>query len=264
MIGKRISEFRKRKNLTQTELADAMGVSFQAVSNWERGNSMPDISKLADLTEILGTTIDELLGKKNSAVERLAKNEEIYIEDFRIEEIEEAAEIAKPRILEQMAENSNDENLAPLLPYLSEEYLAEAATKKYKEGKDIKAFLPFLSEDALYGLIVQAISDGRTDINRLLPFASEETVEKLILQSVDDGGTDIKQLLPFASEETVAKAAKRYKETGKEIPVFQPYLNEDEVKKFALEILVEELIKKGILTPPENGTGAEGIWMSVE
>ena len=39
MIGKRISEFRKRKNLTQTELADAMGVSFQAVSNWERGVS---------------------------------------------------------------------------------------------------------------------------------------------------------------------------------------------------------------------------------
>lgn len=255
MIGKRISEFRKRKNLTQTELADAMGVSFQAVSNWERGNSMPDISKLADLTEILGTTIDELLGKKNSAVERLAKNEEIYIEDFRIEEIEEAAEIAKPRILEQMAENSNDENLAPLLPYLSEEYLAEAATKKYKEGKDIKAFLPFLSEDALYGLIVQAISDGRTDINRLLPFASEETVEKLILQSVDDGRTDIKQLLPFASEETVAKAAKRYKETGKEISGFQPYLNKDEVKKFALEIMDAEINTLGDMLRFADGSG---------
>ena len=189
---------------------------------------MPDISKLADLTEILGTTIDELLGKKNSAVERLAKNEEIYIEDFRIEEIEEAAEIAKPRILEQMAENSNDENLAPLLPYLSEEYLAEAATKKYKEGKDIKAFLPFLSEDALYGLIVQAINDGRTDI---------------------------KQLLPFASEETVAKAAKRYKETGKEISGFQPYLNKDEVKKFALEIMDAEINTLGDMLRFADGSG---------
>ena len=45
-IGKKISELRKRKNITQMELADQMGISFQAVSNWERGNSMPDISKL--------------------------------------------------------------------------------------------------------------------------------------------------------------------------------------------------------------------------
>lgn len=42
-VGRKIVELRKKNNMTQTELADKMNISFQAVSNWERGNSMPDI-----------------------------------------------------------------------------------------------------------------------------------------------------------------------------------------------------------------------------
>ena len=38
-IGKRIAELRKKKDMTQFELADRMGISYQAVSNWERGVS---------------------------------------------------------------------------------------------------------------------------------------------------------------------------------------------------------------------------------
>ena len=48
-IGRRISRLRKEKDMTQPALADVMGVSFQAVSNWERGASMPDIGKLPGL-----------------------------------------------------------------------------------------------------------------------------------------------------------------------------------------------------------------------
>lgn len=90
-IGRKIAELRKGKNLTQFELADAMGVSFQAVSNWERGNSMPDISKLAELSEILGTTVDELLGKKNTVVEKIINNEKIDAAGASCDEILEAA-----------------------------------------------------------------------------------------------------------------------------------------------------------------------------
>ena len=38
-IGRKIFEFRKSRNMTQMELADQLGISFQAVSNWERGVS---------------------------------------------------------------------------------------------------------------------------------------------------------------------------------------------------------------------------------
>ena len=65
-IAKTIKEKRIEKNMTQVALADFMGVSYQAVSNWERGNSMPDISKLEDLCSVLGISVAELLGIENS------------------------------------------------------------------------------------------------------------------------------------------------------------------------------------------------------
>lgn len=47
------------------DLADAMGVSYQAVSNWERGNSMPDISKIPEICQVLGLSFEELVGEKS-------------------------------------------------------------------------------------------------------------------------------------------------------------------------------------------------------
>ena len=63
-VAANIKNARTKKNMTQMNLADEMGVSYQAVSNWERGNSMPDISKLEDLSKELGASIDEILGRK--------------------------------------------------------------------------------------------------------------------------------------------------------------------------------------------------------
>ena len=57
-IGKRISEYRKKKNLKQDELAEMLGVSPQAVSKWENDLSCPDISLLPELSKILGISID--------------------------------------------------------------------------------------------------------------------------------------------------------------------------------------------------------------
>ena len=64
-IGQTISDLRKSHNMTQLELADKLNISFQAVSNWERGISMPDIAKLPELANLLDTSIDDLLGEKS-------------------------------------------------------------------------------------------------------------------------------------------------------------------------------------------------------
>ena len=61
-LGKRIAAHRKRMGMTQDKLADALGVTAQAVSKWENDQSCPDISTLPRLAEIFGTTTDELLG----------------------------------------------------------------------------------------------------------------------------------------------------------------------------------------------------------
>lgn len=62
-LGKKISELRKEKRITQEELADKLGVSPQAVSKWENDLSCPDIMSLPDIADIFGITIDELFGK---------------------------------------------------------------------------------------------------------------------------------------------------------------------------------------------------------
>lgn len=59
--GGLIAQVRKEKELTQRNLAEALHVSVQAVSKWERGLSCPDISLLEPLAEALGLTVTELL-----------------------------------------------------------------------------------------------------------------------------------------------------------------------------------------------------------
>ncbi len=59
-------ELRKEKQLTQTELAEKLGITNKAVSKWETGEAMPDTAQLLPLSEILGVSVDELLrGERN-------------------------------------------------------------------------------------------------------------------------------------------------------------------------------------------------------
>lgn len=174
-IGKRIAGFRKQKNLTQFELADAMGVSFQAVSNWERGNSMPDISKLTELSDILGTTVDGLLGKTNPVVEKMVREQPLDAGEIDREDLIEAAEISKPRQVEEMIESGQIADIAPLLPFLSDDYIAGLADKYYEEKKSLVFLLPFLSEEKVDELMKRAEAEGR-EVSGLFPFASERQI----------------------------------------------------------------------------------------
>ena len=76
-IGKRISEYRKKKNLKQDELAEMLGVSPQAVSKWENDLSCPDISLLPELSRILCVSIDEIVqGKKEEPIVSILPEEQ--------------------------------------------------------------------------------------------------------------------------------------------------------------------------------------------
>lgn len=64
-------ELRKEKNLTQSELAEKLGITNKAVSKWETGEAMPDTAQLLPLAEILGVSVDELLrGERSDPEER--------------------------------------------------------------------------------------------------------------------------------------------------------------------------------------------------
>lgn len=59
-IGKFISSKRKEKNITQCELAEMLGISDRAISKWENGVCMPDVSNIPNLCNILGIIINDL------------------------------------------------------------------------------------------------------------------------------------------------------------------------------------------------------------
>lgn len=61
-IGDKIRKLRRDRNLTQEEVALHLGISFQSVSKWERGDGYPDITLLPALANYFGVTTDELLG----------------------------------------------------------------------------------------------------------------------------------------------------------------------------------------------------------
>lgn len=59
-IGKFISLKRREKNITQSELAERLGITDRAISKWENGVCMPDVSNIPELCNILGITINDL------------------------------------------------------------------------------------------------------------------------------------------------------------------------------------------------------------
>ncbi len=60
-LGARIALLRRARGLTQTQVADRLSVTPQAVSKWERGLACPDLVCLDELSDLLGISIDALL-----------------------------------------------------------------------------------------------------------------------------------------------------------------------------------------------------------
>ena len=61
-IGQQIASRRKALGLTQQQMADVLHVSFQAVSKWENGATLPDVTLLAPIAKVLRTSVDALIG----------------------------------------------------------------------------------------------------------------------------------------------------------------------------------------------------------
>ena len=80
-IGKFIAELRKQKKLTQEQLAEKLGITKNAVSKWERGLGLMDLSLLKPLSEILNVSVTEILnGEKFDKEEINSKSEELLID----------------------------------------------------------------------------------------------------------------------------------------------------------------------------------------
>lgn len=80
-IGKFISECRKKANLTQMQLAEKLGITDKAISKWERGISLPDVSIMLELCDVLGISVNELLSGEEIVMENNnKKNEQLLLD----------------------------------------------------------------------------------------------------------------------------------------------------------------------------------------
>ena len=276
-VARKIREARNARNMTQMALADEMGVSYQAVSNWERGNSMPDISKLEQLCNVLHITIYELLGTDDpqvNTVSRILEKEELP----ELEAIAEIAPMVDPEMIKEAAEKTaktrkinwdaiiqmatfldretldgiledvepeNGWEIVGLAPFVSRHTLDRLVSggKGELDNQTICALAPFLSKAALEELVMRY--DGEVDrglLACLAPFLSKETLEKLVFRW--EGKIDVQMmdcLAPFLSRGTMDKLVEKLLEQGDvgNLSHLYPFLDKETMGKLVKKMMDE-------------------------
>ena len=271
-VGRIISQKRKEHNMTQMQLADALGISFQAVSNWERGNSMPDISKLPELAELFGCSIEELLGGGASAgnVEKLAKGEG---QGLSLGEIAEVAPVLTPEVLDEAVESARrgdtpsvacgDSSLQEGAEGESDdEDFDEEIDEEDEEGEDeedeeeprrFHAFWKRTGRGArahirdgktVFILGAEKSGEKRKDKDKckrlkelvmLAPFLSSARLSELVEELRGEGYTvsELVPLAPFLSEEDLDVLAELAEADDGELAALAPFLSQETLKKLA-------------------------------
>lgn len=198
VVAKKIKEVRMSRNMTQMDLADAMGVSYQAVSNWERGNSMPDIAKIPDLCRVLDISFDELVGdskKEAATIKKVLDDENAKV---TVEELSDVAPMLPPKKFKKLVDKiSGDESkidvktLVTLAPFLDDEELAELFEKVgTTDVRDVVGLAPFLPKDALDRFVDQYLADENANCDKcvcLAPFLAPETINKIVVRIMKSG-----------------------------------------------------------------------------
>ena len=81
-IGRFIAACRKNASLTQSQMADKLGITDRAVSKWERGKALPDASLMLSLCDVLGITVNDLLSGEVVAMDNYNKEIEQKLIDM--------------------------------------------------------------------------------------------------------------------------------------------------------------------------------------
>lgn len=260
-VGRKIKDLRMKNNLTQMNLADLLGVSYQAVSNWERGNSMPDISKLSELSAAFHCTIDELLGNSREtelvkAAVEMEENGSVPVEVPDLDTLTHVAPVLKPdqtaKFVERIAKKPTSEDgftldkLVDIAPFLDEKMLDDLVTRAMEnEGnlniKNAIALAPFLSEQSLNRLAA-TLEGNLHDLVGLAPFLSQEALDGII-ERADGNVKDLVPLAPFLSQQALNKLVLRSADqevNDDNLTALAPFLDQE-----TLDVLVDKLVAQG-------------------
>lgn len=94
-LGEKIKTLRKEKNISQEVLAQYLGVSFQAVSKWENGAALPDVTLIPAIALFFGVSTDQLFDINLLEIEKQIDDIRFQAADCRQEEPEKAEQILR-------------------------------------------------------------------------------------------------------------------------------------------------------------------------
>lgn len=192
-MGKRIAYLRKTEGFTQMELAEPMDVSFQAVSNWERGQTMPDLTKLYELAGIFDISVDEILNgwraEEHVDTSQNKIREDKITMEFNIEAIE-AMEDRMEAVVEEIEANERFESgsdetdeLHLALRYISRELVDELGMKAFNE-KGVEALVTYaryMSREKISEIAEKVIGEnGLTAIKPIIRYVPSDVIDKYI------------------------------------------------------------------------------------
>ena len=213
-VGTRIAHLRREQGLTQAELAEQLGISYQAVSGWERGTSMPDISKLIDLARALNVTVDTLLGGQKEPVQAEEKEAVTQLDPDVAENVAGVME----HVEDEQAEKKKIDmkmllNLAPFLPSEELEKLALEACDEADYGM-LSCLAPFMHTSAVERLLDYC--EGKISLGELMcviPFVSQAYIGKLLDKcDICQDAQMIESLAPFLSRAQLMNLINRLRE----------------------------------------------------
>ena len=199
-----LSILRRNADMTQSELADRLNLTRQAVSRYEKGDSFPDISILVKIAEIFGITIDELIGAgsptegEQELLKSAALGRDLRTCHCNVQELENIAPFLKPSVLDRAvqgfaAQGIDISNFVSLFSYMSDrgfwELLSTTDFKQIDEAL-LEKMLPFLNFSAKLS-IFDKIIHGEIDWHFLSVLLQHVRISDAILETaVIDGVLD--------------------------------------------------------------------------
>ncbi|MBQ8638639.1 MAG: helix-turn-helix transcriptional regulator [Lachnospiraceae bacterium] len=254
-VAKNIREARIRKNMTQSNLADELGVSYQAVSNWERGNSMPDVSQYEDLCRILETDLESLLGfsSDTATVSRFLGNGTENAE-ITAEELTRIAPLLPPDQLKEKTEHYAETKqidmnvLCGLAPFLDQETLGQMIAGIVQSDAEITmdmliAMAPFPDRSTLEMMAAKVTPTHISELHGVAPFVSPDVMEMLYDRLGDQeelSVSDVMGLAPFFSGAAVDRMAEKVTITcAEELDALMPWVSGRVLSRLAKKLSSE-------------------------
>jgi len=214
-VGKRICAYRKERDMTQVELADKLGVTYQAVSSWERGNSMPDIAKLPDISQVLAVSIDELLdnARASEIVKNVLNSKVPSISALELGALADVAPILKPSQVNTLAKQSVDgsrgakatidiDMLIQLAHHLESENLREIVLGHENITSDVVIEIAcYMESEDLREVAMHCKHLDSDTLVELAAYLESEDLKEIILQCKDISKDMIIQLADYLESE---------------------------------------------------------------